>query len=217
MKSRGKEVDGVLLPQVKGRVGRNWIVDLCLVGAIALAVVALGSAARSQMMTGEGAAPLPDRRPIAWGTADDIAFAKDLWPRLLAAKLVGAGRLQAFPRKGERPHGAVQQVTAVPVPFGDAKRRVIVKANHRGEGLTPKVVWTKPNDKLTGYAVMAKRASGYDAKNSDWFWAVFNPDGTVRQFDGRAIAGRVDTGNTNGCIGCHVKKGGDDLETMTAK
>ncbi len=215
MKAKTDEAGTESVPGFKSP--SRWFVDLCLLCAIAIAVIALGTAARSQMMTGEGEAPLPDRRPVNWGTDPDIAFAKQLWPALLKAGLVGDDRLQGYPRKGEQPHGAFQQVTATSIEIAGAKRRAIVKANHRGEKLTLEKVWSRPAESLTGFAVMAKREAGYDEKNSNWFWAVFNPDGSLRQFQGRSIAGRVDTGNTNGCIGCHVKKGGRDLETMTAK
>ncbi|MEL6298738.1 MAG: hypothetical protein AAFQ45_09225 [Pseudomonadota bacterium] len=157
-----------------------------------------------------------DKRP-AWGTADDVAFAKTLWPKLVAARLVGPDRLMPFPQKGEAPHGVVQQILAGTVDLDGAKARVVVKANHRGDGLTPGAVYRDPNAKVTGYAVMAKRKAGYAPKHADWFWAVFETDGAVRVFNAKPIAGRVDTGKSNGCIGCHVKKGGRDLETLTGE
>ena len=54
------------------------------------------------------------------------------------------------------------------------------------------------------------RAKGADAKNSDWYWLSFLPDGSVAKSPadagGRPIAGRVAS-----CIECHQKAGGKDL------
>ncbi|MEM1307605.1 MAG: hypothetical protein AAGG99_08775 [Pseudomonadota bacterium] len=153
-----------------------------------------------------------------YGTRGDQAYADRLWKALRTAGLIGSKRLSPRPTKGEKPHGIVQQIVAgqVRVGMGGRDQRVVVKANHRGAGATTTSVYEQPNTFLTGYAVMAKRP-GYDARNQDWFWVVYNPDGQVRRFNGRAIAGRVDTGKTNSCIGCHRKEGGADLEVLTRK
>lgn len=175
---------------------------LCVVGMIA--AVALMSA--------------PDGRssePALWGGAGDAREARAIWAALANAGLIGPTRTMVSPTKGEDPHGVVQQIGEGRAVVDGAARLAIVKANHRGDDVSIPAVAAEPNRFLTGYAVMVKRAPGYDPAHRDWFWAVFNPDGTVREWQGRAIAGRVDTGNTDGCIGCHVKKGGADLRTLT--
>ncbi len=147
-----------------------------------------------------------------WGTDEDVGYAIGLWEQLEQARLVGDDRFSPRPTRGEAPHGSVQQITAANIdgpPGGDlARLRVVVKANHRGEGITPETVYEDPNHDLTGYAVMAKRAPGYDPANADWFWVTFNVDGTVRISNNRPLAGRIDTGTDAGCIGCHRKYGG---------
>jgi len=153
----------------------------------------------------------------AYGTARDVAYAKALWVRLRRARLVGAHRYSARPTKGDQPHGSIQQIIAGKISVKGRRARVLVKANHRGKGVSLEAVFEDPKRFLAGYAVMAKRERGYDPAHADWFWAVYNPDGSLRQFEGKAIAGRVDTGADNGCIGCHKKYGGKDYEMLTRK
>lgn len=150
-----------------------------------------------------------------YGTTKDIDYGKTLWVRLRRARLVGDHRYSARPTKGQRPHGSVQQIIAGKISVKGRRARVIVKANHRGKGVSPEGVFEDAKRYLTGYAVMAKREKGYDRANADWFWTVYNPDGSIRKFEGKAIAGRVDTGADNGCIGCHKKYGGKDYEMLT--
>jgi hypothetical protein len=155
------------------------------------------------------------KRLPAYGTAKDIAYAKTLWVRLRRARLVGDHRYAARPTKGDQPHGSIQQIIAGTISVNRRRARVLVKANHRGKDISPEGVFEDPKKFLTGYAVMAKRERGYNRAHADWFWALYNPDGTLRKFEGKAIAGRVDTGADNGCIGCHKKYGGKDYEMLT--
>ena len=163
--------------------------------------------------------PKPDQAPPkglpAYGTAKDVAYAKALWVRLRRARLVGDHRMSARPTKGDQPHGSIQQIIAGKISVKRRRARVLVKANHRGEGVSFEGVFEDPKRFLTGYAVMAKRERGYHRGHADWFWVVYNPDGSLRKFKGKAIAGRVDTGADNGCIGCHKKYGGKDYEMLT--
>lgn len=152
---------------------------------------------------------------VPYGKPEDVTYAKALWAALEQERLVGARRLQAVPVKGEQPHGSLQQIVASTATVDGQERRVVVKANHRGDDLKVGAVYSNPSATLAGYAVMAKREAGYDPEHKDWFWVVFNPDGSVLEHQGVAIAGRADTGDTRGCIGCHVKKGGSDLEILT--
>ena len=153
----------------------------------------------------------------AYGTVKDVSYARTLWKRLRRARLVGDHRMSARPTKGDQPHGSIQQIIAGKISVKGRRARVIVKANHRGEGVSLEGVFEEPKRFLTGYAVMALRERGYHPDHADWFWAVYNPDGSLRKFNGKAIAGRVDTGADNGCIGCHKKYGGKDYEMLTRK
>jgi len=150
-----------------------------------------------------------------YGAPSDVAFAERLWTALRRDGWVGVSRRMASAQHGKRPHGSVQQVTKGELNVDGRRGRILVKANHRGNKLTTAKVMRYPNKYLSGYAVMFRRETGYDPANQDWFWVVFERSGSVRKFRKRAIAGRVDTGATNGCIGCHKKVGGRDLETLT--
>jgi len=54
---------------------------------------------------------------------------------------------------------------------------------------------------LMNLTVMQK-VTGYDADHADWFWAQYNPDGSV------AMAGKVDM-----CSGCHASAAHDYVYT----
>ncbi|MEM9029843.1 MAG: hypothetical protein AAGC70_15895 [Pseudomonadota bacterium] len=151
----------------------------------------------------------------AYGTDVDVVFANELWRSLERARLVGPKRISVWPSKGHEPHGNVHQIFATTVIVNRRNARVVVKANHRGEKIKPAGVYVEPTRYLTGYAVMFKRRQGYHPPGKDWFWVVYNTDGSMRNFEGKPIAGRVDTGKENGCIGCHRKWGGADFEALT--
>lgn len=150
-----------------------------------------------------------------YGLAADVEFAGRLWTALKKHRWVGDKRRTAKPQTGKRPHGVVQQITKGELEVAGRTGRILVKANHRGTNATVAGVERDANRYLSGYAVMYRREAGYDPANRDWFWVVFDRDGAVLTFENKAIAGRVDTGATNGCIGCHKKVGGRDLETLT--
>lgn len=154
---------------------------------------------------------------VPYGKPADIAYAEKLWPALVKERLVGPNRILARPTKGEQPHGALQQIVAATATVDGVERRVVVKANHRGENLKEADVYANPTASLTHYAIMAKREAGYDPNAADWFWVVYGADGSVTRHAGVAIAGRADTGDDRGCIGCHRKYGGQDFEMLTTK
>lgn len=177
--------------------------------------IAISAAVIVAVAFGAAAVLAESKRLRSYGTMEDVAFAKSLWGALRRARLVGPNRNSSWPTTGKEPHGAVQQITAAQIRVKGRMARVIVKVNHRGENITPKAVYAEPNRFLTGYPVMFKRGPRYHPEAQNWFWVVFNPDGSLREFKGRPIAGRVDTGNDDGCIGCHRKKGGADFEALT--
>ena len=184
-------------------------------------IVVLLAVCGGSLAAGIGLAQMPEAGQAAgkelpvYGTPDDIAYGKTLWLSLLSSRLVGDNRLSARPTKGDQPHGSIQQIIAGTISIKGRRARVIVKANHRGKEASLESVLEGPQRFLTGYAVMAKRERGYDRAHADWYWVVYNRDGSLRKFEGKAIAGRVDTGADNGCIGCHAKYGGKDYEVLT--
>ena len=188
-----------------------------LVVLLAVCSVSLAAGTSIAQMLESKSNPAATSRSLAFGTARDVNYAKMLWVRMRRARLVGKHRYSARPTKGEQPHGSIQQIIAGKISVKGRRARVLVKANHRGKDVSKEGVFEDPKRFLTGYAVMAKRERGYDRANADWFWAVYNPDGSLRKFNGKPIAGRVDTGADNGCIGCHKKYGGKDYEMLTRK
>ncbi len=80
---------------------------------------------------------------------------------------------------------------------------VIVKINYMGDGVSVEAVSENPAEWLDSLIAMYKREAGYDPEDGDWFWAKYNPDGTVQKNPaGVALAGRVAKGAPHGCIAC---------------
>lgn len=86
---------------------------------------------------------------------------------------------------GQSPHGVWHRVygnrtlfEALPSPEAP-EGTIIVKANYDN------------NKELRNLTVMSK-ISRYDTENGDWFWAMYQPDGTV-----------LAEGSPGGCISCH--------------
>lgn len=116
---------------------------------------------------------------------------KSLWQRI--TKEEKYTKYQQWPDltgivPGQTPHGITQRIfihpllfNAVPIqnkkaPYGS----ILVKENYNSQG------------EFTAITVMAK-IEKYDPDNGDWFWAHFNPDGTVNM-----------EGNVKGCLECHT-------------
>jgi len=93
---------------------------------------------------------------------------------------------------GKSPHGAFVQVYFNVVSVDEKPYHVIVKDNFM------------PDKKLAAVTVMAQREAGYDSDNNNWFWAKYDPDGSISKNDkDMALAGRVAKGMDMGCIACH--------------
>lgn len=99
----------------------------------------------------------------------------------------------AFPehdgyRQGQAPHGPLHRIfvnqtllSTLPNESLEAPNgSIIVKENRLGDRT------------LTAYTVMAK-VEGYSEDTHDWFWARYQPDGTV-----------IAEGEVAGCIACHA-------------
>lgn len=106
----------------------------------------------------------------------------DLWP--------GKGKMF----EGTEPHGALLTVyvtkgahKAISKNKGKfTQGNIIVKENY------------KPDKTLAAITIMYK-AKGYNPEAGDWFWAKYNPDGTVDK-----------EGKVGGCIKCHSAKADND-------
>ena len=156
----------------------------------------------------------------AFGGKADIQYAKDLWQLMLEEKLVGEHSIKVMPFKGNQPHGAIQEVLTTKATLDGHTGKLIVKRNHGGKDLTPKMVYDNPNKYLKAITIMFKREKGYDPEHQDWFWAKYLPTGQIDTNPKKVkLAGQVaktPMGN-KGCLACHIPLGGSDLETLTSK
>lgn len=152
-----------------------------------------------------GAADAPFGNPV------DVAYAKLLWGTLEAAKLAGPDSIHATPYEGGAPHGAILETFDTKITVNGHTGAVIVKNNYGPEGITAEDVANNPAKHLDAVTVMFKRETGFDADNKDWFWAKYNPDGSVQQNPAKmSLAGRVAKGADKGCIACHMGAAGGD-------
>jgi hypothetical protein len=145
------------------------------------------------------------------GTPEDDAYAARVWAYMLANGLVGEGRVRSFPFVGSRPHGSIQELIVTEAVIDGQRGRLIIKHNYGAEeALTPKNVYAASPDKnLEPLAIMFQREDGYDEENNNWFWAEYNADGSVFNYQGDNLSGRAPL-----CIGCHTPLGGKDREIL---
>ncbi len=188
------------------------IIQTCLFVILpAVPVMALIAVAMPKQCTAE-------QRKVAYGLKSDIALAEKLWTALRKRGVVGRDRINVHAFSGKPPHGTIQQVYATTVRIGDHRGRIIVKANHTKKGATVRKVYDEPNKYLSSYTVMFANAPGYDPDNNNWFWARYWTNGKItRTPEGVAVAGRIGKIAKVGCIGCHRKLGGKDLEALTSR
>lgn len=155
----------------------------------------------------------------SFGLADDVAFAKLLWQRMEAAKMVGPHAIDQEPFfGGAKPHGMILELAFQLLDIEGHKGFVVVKKNYNGGGVSVAAVKENRAAYLQSYTVMFQRGEGYDAENNNWFWAKYDKDGRLMQKVINAkelsIAGRVAKGKTaddnGGCIYCHSSAGGGD-------
>lgn len=140
-----------------------------------------------------------------FGNAEDIDYAKQLWVKMEAE---GLNSTPANLYVGGPPHGPVREVLEAVI---DGKR-IIVKRNFGGEGVSVESVSQDRAKFLKAVTVMAKRESGYDPENGDWFWVKYKPDGSLHtNAKGMKLAGKVAKGMDKGCIFCHQSASGNDL------
>ncbi len=140
-----------------------------------------------------------EKMEAPFGGEKDVAFSQELWKKLEATNL---NSTSATPYVGGPPHGPVREVLEGKI---DGKR-VIVKRNYGGEGVSIDNVKKDRSKYLKAVTIMIKK-DGYDAKNKDWYWAKYKADGSLHTTpNGEKIAGKFP-----GCIACHQSASGGDL------
>jgi len=145
------------------------------------------------------------------GTAEDDAYAAKLWAYMLENRLIGEGRVRSFPFVGSRPHGSIQEFIATEATIDGQQGRLLIKHNYGAEEeLTPKKVYAaEPDENSEPLAIMFQREESYDPANNNWFWAEYNADGSVLNYQGANLSGRAPL-----CLGCHTPLGGKDREIL---
>lgn len=150
------------------------------------------------------AAGTAQAQDMAFGSGEDVAYAQLLWDLMEAERLAGPNMIRSFPYEGTDPHGMMLETFYDTGTINGHTGDLIVKRNFGPAGVSVDEVLADPDGHLGAYTVMFRREDGYDPDNLDWFWARYNPDGSVAQTpEGMALAGRVAKGMDEGCIACH--------------
>lgn len=133
-----------------------------------------------------------------FGNAVDVAESEVLWKQLQEG---GFNTTESTLFEGNTPHGKIVEALEGKI---DGKT-VLVKRNYNGDGITIDAVKKDRARYLSAITVMQKREPGYDAENQDWFYSMYNPDGTVhKRMMMIPMAGRVAKGvEMESCISCH--------------
>jgi hypothetical protein len=146
-----------------------------------------------------------------FGGPDSVEYSQELWAALEEARLAGPDSINTVPYEGQHPHGAVLETLDTTLTVRGRTADVIVKRNYGGEGVSKSAVANNPDKYLGAVTVMYRRENGYDPENQNWFWAKYNPDGSLATNPkGAKLAGRVAKGMSQGCIACHQSAPGDD-------
>lgn len=171
------------------------------------------------VLPAEAMAQPSEHRAGTFGTADDIAFARDLWFALEGDGLVGPNALPLEPFfGGAQPHGQFLEITNRTLTVRGRAGDLVVKRNYDGAGISAAAVNADRDRYLSSIDVMFRREAGYDEDNQNWFWAKYQPGGGMveTQIDGRsvALAGRIEKASpsteSRRCIFCHRSAGGGD-------
>jgi hypothetical protein len=155
----------------------------------------------------------------SFGTDEDVIYAEKIWSVMEHDRLVGdEGReLEPF-FGGAKPHGMILELVYRNIQVNSHDGLIVVKKNYDGIGVTVESVKGNRSKYLSSITIMYQRESGYDNDNQDWFWAKYNPDGSLfsKIFDAKVVqmAGRIWKGKTveqnRGCLYCHRSAGGGD-------
>jgi Cytochrome P460 len=132
-------------------------------------------------------------------------FEAKLWDYLRHEKYTNwapvPGESEGF-SEGESPHGAFLKMYLNRTAAGNPKKlpygSIVIKENYG------------PDQKQLMAVTVMYRAKGFNPDSGDWYWAKYNPDGTVAQappeMGSMPIAGKV-----GGCINCHSGAADDDF------
>ena len=146
-----------------------------------------------------------------FGSDEDVAFAERLWDEMLKVDLVGPDAFPHEPYFGTHPHGAILESIIQEIIVDNRMAMIVAKRSYRGESATLESVAKNRSAYLDDYTIMFKREDGYDEENQNWFWAKYNPDGSIDTTpNGVKLAGRIAKDKSKGCIACHKKAKGDD-------
>ncbi|QDT95129.1 cytochrome P460 family protein [Gimesia aquarii] len=120
-------------------------------------------------------------------------FEDRFWNYLISQKYENwapvPGKSDGF-SKGESPHGAFLKMYLNRTAAGNPKQlpngSILVKENYG------------PDQKTLMAVTVMYRSNGYNPNGGDWYWAKYNPDGTIARKGSVKLAGKV-----QGCIACH--------------
>ena len=158
------------------------------------------------VLAGAGAAIGAAAQDAPFGGPEEVEYASSLWQTLAGANLVADDPIRAMPYQGREPHGAILEYFEQSVTVAGTEGLAIVKKNYGGEDLAREQVLREPGEYLESITVMFRREQGYDPENQNWFWAKYNPDGSLQASpEGMSLAGPV-----AGCIECHSAAPGGD-------
>lgn len=147
-----------------------------------------------------------------YGGPEDVEFAADLWDAMLQAGLVGSKAMNGQPYFGTHPHGSILESAIHTITVKGVTSILAAKLSYRGIGVSIDDVVADRAAFIEDVTVMFKREDGYDTPHQNWFWAKYNPDGTLDMTPkGVQLAGRIARGKPKGCIACHLKAEGGDL------
>lgn len=144
------------------------------------------------------------QQPTAGGPADQEAFAKRFWAYLQKAdyrknwsRWPGHDEEFSEGRQGQSPHGDLLKIYINPKaessltnPLAES---VIVKENYNDD------------EELVSITPMYRIDAEYDPPNKNWYWAMYKPNGSLFEVDGKKMSGKLES-----CIECHVSAGGRD-------
>ena len=155
----------------------------------------------------------------SFGTDEDVIYAEKIWRVMEDDRLVGDNRRELEPFfGGAKPHGMILELVYRNIQVNSHDGLIVVKKNYDGIDVTVESVRGNRSKYLSSITIMFQRESGYDNDNQDWFWAKYNPDGSLfsKKFDAKVVqmAGRIWKGDSveqnRGCLYCHRSAGGWD-------
>lgn len=170
----------------------------------------------TEMVPGMGvdaSASAEETQPPFGGDAN-VAYAQALWQALEERQLVGEAAILTYPYEGTQPHGKVLEFLEDELTLGGNTGLVMVKRNYVGDQDPEELEHAVLADRmrfLDSITIMYQREDGYDADNANWYWAKYQPDGSLATNpNGMELAGRVAKGADQGCIACHQTAPGND-------